>query len=171
MKSIPILVVVLLLLVVLTPVRAAPKTKTRFAAKASLVAGNISMGTQSITQQGILHVKGAISEGTVTSISGPDISGTLWTILDGSGNLNTGDGSFHGKWTITTVNGTLEGSTVGDVVLTNSTFGWISGSFSGQGTINHTEQKLKASFEGQVTMGILQVELAIEGIVSTSKEK
>ena len=171
MHKIPVLVAVLLLVVIGTPVQAAPKTKTPFSARVSLVAGNISMGAQSLTAQGILQVKEALSEGTVMSISGPDISGTLWTALDGTGNLNTGKGSFHGKWTITTVNGTLEGSTAGDVTLVNSTSGRVFGTLTGHGIIDDTEQKIKASFEGQVTMGILQVELDLEGILSISQEK
>jgi len=161
---------VVLILFVISPIMAVPKTKSPLTARASLVAGNVFMGTQWITEDGTLHVKEAISVGTVTSISGADISGTLWTSLSGSGDLNTGVGSFHGRWAIITIDGSFEGNVVGVIIATSSTTSQISGTFSGYGTGGYAKQKIKCSFEGEAIMSVLQVEVDIEGMLTFKPE-
>jgi len=99
-------VMVLLVLFVVTPVMAAPATKTLFTAEASFVPGSISTGKGWITKDGIQHVKGAISEGNITG----DISGTMWLMSDETVDLNTGEGANHGKFVLTVDGGTFEGS-------------------------------------------------------------
>ena len=170
-KRILIPLVVLLVLFIATPVIAAPATKTPFTAEASLVLGNISQGKQWITEDGISHVKGAISEGTLTSTSGPDISGTIRMTTTESVDLNTGEGSLHGKWTITAMpdSYTFEGSAVAVMTPTSPTTSHISGTFIGHGTGDYDGQKIKGSFEADVTIGIPQVEMDLEGILLSPK--
>ena len=62
-----------------------------------------------------MFVTGAISTGDVSG----DISGSLWTILSGVGDLNTGRGSFHGKFSISNEIGTFEGHLTGAVGTEN----------------------------------------------------
>ena len=66
-KGILIPLVALLMLFAVTPVMAAPATKTPFTAEASYVFGNISPGIE-WGAGGIYHVKGAISSDGVVKV-------------------------------------------------------------------------------------------------------
>jgi len=161
--------VFLFLALMIAPVIAAPATKTPFIAEASFVP--ISPGKQWITKDGISHVKGGISEGTITSISGPDISGAIWMSVDETVDLNTGEGSLHGKWTITAMadSYTFEGSAAGVITSTSPTTSHLSGTFIGHGTGAYEGQKIMGSFESEVTMGVYPIELNMEGIILSPK--
>jgi len=161
-------VMALAVLLTITPVMAAA-TKTLFTAEASFFP--ISPGKQWTTEDGILQVKGAIFEGTITSISGPDISGAIWMRVDETLDLNTGEGSLHGKWTITTMpdSYTFEGSAVGVTTPTSPTTSHLSGAFIGHGTGDYDGQKMMGSFEGEVTTGVYPIELNMEGIILSPK--
>ena len=111
MKKVLIPVMALLVLFAVAPVMAAPATKTPFTAEASFLFGNVSPGTEWTTDDGIYHLKGAVSSGSFTAISGPDISGTLMIghslVID----TNTGLGDCHGKFVLAVEGvGTFEGS-------------------------------------------------------------
>jgi hypothetical protein len=166
-KKILIPVMALLVLFIITPVLATPATKTPFTAVLSFVP--VSPGKQWITEDGISHVKGGIFEGTVTGISGPDISGTMWMSVDETVDLNTGEGSLHGKWTITAIGGTFEGSAVGVITPTSPTTSYMSGTFIGHGAGDYEGQKIKGSFEGDVIVDVYPIELDMEGIILSPK--
>jgi hypothetical protein len=127
--------VALLVLLLIAPAMATPKTKSPFTSKVNLFAGNISMGQQQITQDGIMYVDREISTGTISSVSEPAISGLLLTKLGGVGDQNAGQGSFHGKFRISNDVGTFEGSVVGVIITTSQLTARISGSFVGFGRV------------------------------------
>lgn len=166
-KEILIPLVALLTLLTTTPVFAVPATKTPFTAVASFEA--VSPGKEWITKDGISHIKGGISAGALTSISGPDISGEIWMRVGQTVDLNTGEGSLHGKWTITAVGGPFEGSVVAVITATSPTTSHISGTFIGHGSGDYEGQKLKGSFEGDIIMGVPQIEIDLEGVILSPK--
>jgi hypothetical protein len=148
-------------------VLAAPKQKkskvqrTPFMVKWVFDLSNADTGEQVITETGFLRVKDAIITGTVESDSSSPISGAVRAILSGTWDFNTLVGSFNGKWTITTDNGTFEGSVVGNVAVI-----YISGKIVGHGTNNLEGQKIMGSLGGTVNNYIvaltLQGELTIK---------
>lgn len=157
MKKLMAAIIALLVLLMATPVMAAPATKTPFRAAGSFIPGIIDTGKVWITKDGIQHVKGAISEGTVSG----DISGTFRLVSYETVNLNTGDGTNHGKFTLI-VNGedTFEGSFQSTVTM--NTF---SGTFVGRGTGMYRGQKIMGSHEGELVMDTIPVvEIVLEGI-------
>lgn len=162
MKKALMPVMVLLVLFAVAPVMAAPATKTLFTAEASFIPGSISTGRGWITEDGIQHVKGAISEGTVTG----GMSGTFWIMSDEVVDLNTGDGANHGKFVLTINGGTFEGSFQSIVYMYT-----FSGTFVGHGTGVYEGQKIMGSHEGELivvdTLPI--VEMVLEGIILSPK--
>lgn len=163
MKKVLILFLAFLTLLAASPVMAIPKTKSSFESHVTLVAGNVSMGQQQITQDGMMYVYGAISTG---SISGSVISGSLWTDLSGSGNLTAGQGFFQGKYKISSSTGDFEGNVRGVITVTNPDAASVSGSFVGFGTGGYAQQKIKGTFEGNVAFGFLQVQLDMIGVLT-----
>ena len=139
---------------------AAPKTKTTFTSNVTLEAGNSVMGTQVIDGD-MLYVTEAVSIGTITG----DIEGSLWTKLSGFGSLTTMDGSFQGKFRIVTIEDVTFEGTVAGIVTGNL----VSGSFVGHSSGTHDKQKIKGSFSGNVEYGSLNVNLVMNGLV-TSKD-
>ncbi len=168
-KGIPISFMTLLVMFTMTRVIAAPSTKTPYTAEMSFVP--TSPGKQWITEDGISHIKGGIFEGTITSISGPDISGAIWMRVDETVDLNTGMGSLHGKWTITAVSDsyTFEGSAVGFITPTSPTTSHLSGKFVGHGMGDFEGQQIKGSFSGEVPVEVYPIELDMEGIILSPK--
>ena len=163
MKILPF--VLLLLLFCIAPVIAQPRMKKEFTAHVSFKAGNVSLGNQRITEDGILIVKEAISEGT---ISGTDVYGTLWITLSGSGDLNTNEGDFNGKWIISALGGTFEGRVSGVIAPLSPNSWHVSGTFTGKGAGDYAKVKINGVFEGEAIMGTLEVEVDIKGILSSS---
>lgn len=157
-KTVLMPVTALLLLFVVAPVMAAPATKTPLTAEAKFISGNVSPGRMWTTGGNIVQVKGAISAGTVIG----DISGGILFVSDETLDMNTGKAVNHGKFVMTVVGGTFEGSFRGMGI--GSSF---SGTFVGQGTGTREGQKLMGSFEGTVTyVGVIpNVEMTIEGII------
>lgn len=153
---------VLLMALPLEPVIAAPKLdkpkveRTTFTNKCILVAGNAYAGEQMITETSIFAVKNAISIGYVVANLDSPISGTVWTRLSGTIDLNTMLGSFNGKLRILTDKGFFEGSIVGVISVVK-----VSGRFVGHGTNALRGQIIMGSFEGTVTNYI--VDLTLQG--------
>lgn len=172
-KTILMFTVALLVLFAVTPVMAAPATKTPFTAEASLVFGNISPGIEWQTADGIYHIKGAISSGIVTSISGPDISGTVRAVTSLAINTTSGLGECHNKVVLTVEGvGTFEGSRnathmiipIPDPPYVKDVF---SGSFVLHGTGEFKGLKMIGSDEGEEIGGFM--EMALEGIIVSPK--
>ncbi len=157
-------VMALLMLFAVAPVMAAPATKTLFTAEARFVPGNISQGEVWITKDGIRHVKGAISEAPVTG----DISGTMWLVSVETIDLNTGEGSNHGRFVTTVDGGTFEGSFQSAFTPLSPGQLRISGTFVGQGTGTYEGQKIMASSKGKLILSPQLppvVEIVLEGII------
>jgi hypothetical protein len=167
-KKVLISVIALLVLFAVTPVMAAPATKTPFTAEASFVFGNISPGIE-WEQGGIYHVQGVISSGTFATISGTDISGTLMIWHDLVINTKTGLGECHGKVILTVEGvGTFEGSEHGThtiIPIPDPPYlkDVISGSFVLHGTGEFERLKMMGSYEAEMVGGL--VEMALEGII------
>lgn len=158
MQKKAISIVLLLALLLIGPVMAAPK-KTTFTNRVIISAGGSSQGEQMITA-GILYVKNAVSIGYIEADSNSPISGSVWTRLSGSVDLNTMLGSFNGKWSVTNERGTFNGSVVG--IITVAT---VSGKFVGQGIGGFDGQKIQGSFEGTVNNYV--VTLILQGILTS----
>jgi hypothetical protein len=139
---------------------AAPVTRTSIEAVASVDAP-ISPGKSWITKGGISHIKGEVSEGTLSG----DISGDILMIGDETFNLKTGKGTLHTKWIITMSSGTFEGTLVGFMTATGLTTYHFSGTFTGCGTGAYKGQKLKGSFAADGTMNEYPLIISLEGIV------
>ncbi|MFB0567835.1 MAG: hypothetical protein ACETVM_04560 [Candidatus Bathyarchaeia archaeon] len=164
MKKVLLPVMALLMLFAAAPVIAAPATKTLFATEARFVPGNISQGEVWITKDGIRHVKGAISEASVTG----DILGTMWLVSAETIDLNTGEGSNHGTFVFTVDEGTFEGSFQSAFTPLSPGQLRISGTFVGQGTGIYEGQKIMASSEGKLTLPPPLppvVEIVLKGII------
>ena len=71
----------------------------------------------------------------------------------------------RGKWTITVEGGTFEGYVVGAITATDSLPSYVSGTFIGFGTGDYTKQRIKGSFEGDISEGLL-VRLTMEGVLN-----
>ena len=157
--------------ILLTPVSALPKSNTQFAEHVSMTAGSISQGSQTV-QGNILYVENGISTGTVTQISGLDLSGTLWTKLSGYYDMTTGLGRFNGKWIITIASGdTFEGNVAGVISTIDPNNFHIEGSYVGFGTGNFKGDKIKGSFSGNAIAGVLSVELDMTGSLNDKSKK
>ena len=172
MKKVLMPVMALLVLFVVTPVMAAPATKIPFTAEASSVFGNISPGIE-WEADGIYHVKGAISLGNVTTISGPDISGTMRSVTDLTINTKTGLGGCYNKIVVTVEGvGTFEGSqhsthTIIPIPDPPYLKDVTSGSFVLHGTGEFEGLKMMGSYEGEIINKL--VEMALEGIILSPK--
>jgi len=163
MKKVLIPVMVLLVLFVVTPVMAAPATKTTFTSEASFGFGNVSPGEDWTTEDGIYHLKGAVSEGTTDIHSAyGDMSGTLVIRHSLVIDTNTGLGACHGKFVITVDGlGTFEGSEHGAHTITDHHY--ITGNLVAKGTGMFEGLKMTASYEGEVIDGIVVMDM--EGIL------
>lgn len=162
-----LLVLFVIVPVVITPVMAAPATKTPFTSEVSFVFGNIDEGRVWTTEDGILHIKGAVSEGTTCMhvVGIGDIQGTIMVVHDLTIDLNTGEGGCHGKFVVTVVGvGTFEGSEHGIHTIIGDYHG-ISGKVVAQGNGMFEGLKMMGSYEGEiVTVDTQQVvEMAMEG--------
>lgn len=152
------------------PVIATTATKTPFTAVVCFTPGTVSQGEQWTTEDGILHIKGMISEGTVILHIGgaSDLSGAFWVTHSEAFDLNTGEGANHGKFVITVAEGDVfEGSFQGMI-----TEGYrLSGTFVGQGTGAYEGKKMMGSFEGVMYMDTRPpvVELVFEGMILSPK--
>lgn len=164
MRKVLMSVMLLLVLSAVTPVMATPAAKIPFTSEASFGFGNIYPGKSWTTEDGIRHVKGAISEGTteVHSVFG-NMSGNLTIIHDLVIDQNTGLGDCHGKFVITVfditgtvVLGTFEGSEHGAHTITDHHY--ISGNLVAKGTGMFEGLKMAASYEGEmITVDTQQV--------------
>ena len=170
MKKVLLPVMALLVLFAVAPVMAAPATKTPFTADVSFVLGNVYAGEEWITMDGIYHVKGQVSQGpvTLTPVTGDILVGTMLIVRHATLDLNTGDGSCHGKIVITVNGGTFEGSEQSTITLWGA---HISGTFLAQGTGMYEGQTIMASFEGGVVIvdGVKTVVAEFEGIILSPK--
>ena len=169
MKKVLMPVIALLVLFAVAPVMAAPATKTPFTAEASFVPGNVDLGEEWITEDLIYHVKGQVGEGPVTG----DIIGWLTIVRHATLDLNTGDGSCHGKIVITVDGvGTFEGTEQSTITAGGGTpeIPGISGTFEAHGTDTYEGQKIMASFEGGVIRDtVVTVVVVFEGIMLSPK--
>jgi hypothetical protein len=157
-----VLMVMMLLLVfsAVASVRATPAAKIPFTAEASFVFGSIYPG-EPITEDSILFVKRAISDGIVTvyGVSDTPIPCTLVMVHDLFINLNIGLGECHGKFVITIFGGggAFEGSEHGTHEIAESYHG-VTGNVVADGTGMFQGLKMMASYEGEmITDGVQQV--------------
>jgi hypothetical protein len=151
MKKVMIPFIALLVLFAVTTVMAEPATKIPFTAYATLYFGNVSPGKVWITDDGVYHVKGAVSQGNVTldSILG-EMEGILIMVHDLTIDQNTGLGDCHGKCIITVPEaGTFEGSEHGSHMITTDGH-YISGGLVAKGTGVFDGVKMKSSYEGEI---------------------
>jgi len=157
-KRVLIPVTVLLVLFAVAPVMAAPATKTPFTAEAHFITGNVDPGETRTTKGNIVQIRNSTSTGTVTG----DISGTLLFVQDQTLDMNTGLGVNHGKFVITVVGGTYEGSFRS--MFTGLSF---TGTFVAQGTGTVEGQILMGSYEGQITIVDTShhVQMTIDGVI------
>jgi hypothetical protein len=158
-KLLLIPIIAFLTLFAVAPIMAAPVTKTPFTAEATFITGNVSPGKMWTTKDNILQVRESISAGNVTG----DITGTVLLVEGETLDMNTGLGVNHGKFTITVAEGTYEGSFRSTFTGLNFT-----GTFVGKGTGTLEGQKIKGSYEGQVTYIDTTIPLAhmtINGII------
>jgi hypothetical protein len=72
----------------------------------------------------ILHIRGEVDTGTLAG----DLVGTITTVIDGNVNLDTGDGTTHGTFVITTATETWSGTFRGTISPDG-----VNGRFDGQG--------------------------------------
>ncbi len=161
MRMFLLLLMALLVFTTVSPVMSAPAMKTSFMAEASFVPGNISQGTMWTTKDGIQHVRGAISEGTISG----DLSGTFSIISHETVDLNTGEGVNHGKFILILDEGTFEGSFQSTIVMYT-----FSGTFIGHGTGAYKGQKLMGLHEGELIFDTIPVvQMTLEGIMFSPK--
>lgn len=129
---------------------------------ATISAGNVYLGSQQISNNGILSIQNGFSTGKINSgdslISGFDIQ----TTLSGTYDLDTYQGNYHGQWTLTGEGGTFEGTITGKVSVAS-----ISGKIIGSGTDEFENQKIKGTFEG--TVNNFQVEITIDATITSNK--
>ena len=163
MKKVLIPVMALLVLFAVTSVMAAPATKIPFTGEASFGFGNVSPGEDWTTEDGIYHLKGAVSEGTTDIHSAyGDISGALMVRHDLVLDTNTGLGACHGKIVITVVVdtvvlGTFEGSEHGAHTITDHHY--ISGTLVAKGTGMFEGLKMMGSYEGELIDGTVVMDM------------
>jgi len=162
-KKIVIPVMALLVLFVVAPVMAAPATKTPFTAAITLTF--LPTENQWITEDGIYHVKEQVAEGTVTG----DVSGEMQLVRHMILDLNTGEGSCHGKFVVTVDGGTFEGSEQSEITNYAALPDGISGTLVAHGTGDYVGLKMMGSFEG----GLIEeniVQATLEGIILSPTE-
>ena len=176
-KKIVIIITTILLLLLVQSVIAVPKNKdpkpdnpnkpdnpqqeiTIFTESATLGAGNIYLGNQEISNNGILYVQDAISTGSIPSGDSPISGFEIQTSLSGTIDLNTFLGSYTGNWIITSESGSFEGTIVGNVAVAT-----ISGKFVSHGTGDFEGQKIKGTFEGSVNN--FKIELTLQVTLTT----
>lgn len=162
---ITIIISILFLTFIMSPVTALPKTNNQFQENISLVAGNVYQGTQA-TQAGILYVTNGVSTGTVSKVSGLDLTGTIWTKLSGYYDTSTGNGMFQGKWVITTTSGTFSGSVNGHIATIDPYTFKVQGNCVGFGDGAYKGDRIKGSFAGNTISGTLVVNIQIIGSFS-----
>lgn len=93
-------------LLVFSMITTAMASAIEFPVSGSFTGSPIAPGESWITEDGILHVKGA--EGWGPTIG--DLPGEMWFTLNVAIDLNTGFGAMHGKWVSTDDHGTFEGT-------------------------------------------------------------
>ncbi len=161
MRMFLLLPMALLVFAIVSPVMSAPAIKTSFIAEASFVPGNISQGSIWTTKDGIQHVRGAVSEGTITG----DLTGTFLIISYETVDFNTGEGVNHGKFTLILDGGTFEGSFQSTISMYT-----FSGTFVGHGTDTYKGQKLMGLHEGELILDTIPVvQMTLEGIMLSPK--
>jgi hypothetical protein len=147
-------------LLAVTLVMAEPATKIPFTGSASFVFGNDFPGEVWITDDGIYHVKGAVSRGDANvyhPLFGP-MEGTMIMEHDLVLNLNTGLGHCHGKVVIEVPGvGTFEGSEHGSHMIADRHY--ISGSLVAKGTGGFNGLKMKGSYEGEMLNQVAEAEM------------
>jgi len=161
-KKVLIPVMALLVLFVVAPVMAAPATKTPFTATITLTF--LPTENEWITEDGIYHVKEQVAKGAVTG----DVSGDMLLVRHMTLDLNTGEGSCHGKFVVTVDGGTFEGSE--QSTITNYAAGpdGISGTLVAHGTGMYKGLKMMGSFEGGL-IGADTMQAILEGIILSPK--
>ena len=159
MKKVMIPVIALLVLFAVTPVMAEPATKISFTGSASVGFGNVSPGKEWITNDGVYHVKGAVSQGEaeVHSVLGT-MAGIIIMVHDLALDLNSGLGDCHGKVVIAIPGvGTFEGSEHGSHMVTDRHF--ISGDLVARGTGGFDGLMMKGSYEGEMLDQVMEAEI------------
>ena len=166
----------LLLMLLVPSVIAVPKTKEpkpptnnnknketiSFQDSATLGAGNVYLGSQQISESGILSVQNGFSAGKINSGDSPISGFDIQTSLSGTYDLNSYEGNYHGQWIITGEGGFFEGIITGKVSVAS-----ISGKFTGSGVGEFENQKIKGVFEGSVNN--FQIEITIDATISSNK--
>ena len=170
------LIIMTLLLMLLVPsVIAVPKTKDpkppmpenkkketiNLQETAKLGAGNVYLGSQQISNSGILSIQNGFSAGKINTGDSPISGFDIQTSLSGTYDLNSYQGNYHGQWIITGEGGSFEGTITGKVSVAS-----ISGKFTGSGTGEFENQKIKGTFEGSVNN--FQVEITIDATISSN---
>lgn len=159
MKKVMIPVITLLLLFAVAQVVAEPATKILFTGSVSFGFGNVSPGEEWITNDGVYHVKGAVSQGEaeVHSALGTMI-GTMIIVHDLALDLNTGLGDCHGKAVIAVPGvGTFEGSEHGSHMITDRHY--ISGGIVARGTGEFDGLMMKGAYEGEIIQQVVEAEM------------
>lgn len=95
-----------------------------------------------ITKDLVLHIRGAEGAGPIFSDYG--FPGTFQMTLSADIDLNTGEGSMHGRWAVINEFGTFEGS----FRTTNYGVVYYEGTAVGQGTGGYEGMLLTSSFSG-----------------------
>ena len=176
MKKIIIPVIALLVLFTVTPVMTAPATKISFTGWGSFGFGNVSPGEVWITDDGVSHVKGAVSQGEVTiqSVLGP-MKMEIIMVHDLALDSNTGLGDCHGKFIlgyfdeVSILDGVpiieglrlFEGTEHGSHIITNDGH-YISGGLQAKGIGDFKGVKMQSSYEGEITEGEV-VDIDLDG--------
>jgi hypothetical protein len=159
MKKVMIPVLALLVLFAVTSMMAEPATKISFTGSASFRFGNVSPGEEWTTNDGVYHVKGAVSQGDVLvqSVLG-DMAGTMIMVHDLTLDLNAGLGDCHGKVVIAVPGvGTFEGSEHGSHMITDRHY--ISGDLVAKGTGGFDGLMMKGSYEGEMLNQLAEAEI------------
>lgn len=138
------------------------KETTNFQDSAILGAGNIHLGTQQISDAGVLSIQNAFSTGKIDEGNSPISGFEIQTSLSGTINLNSYNGNYHGQWIIIGENGAFEGTITGKVSMA-----YISGKFTGSGIGDFENQKIKGTFEGSVND--FQVKITFDATISSIK--
>jgi hypothetical protein len=110
-KTVWILAVVLLALpVMVVPVLAETAAiKETFSATATIL-GTLDPGTSWTTEDGVMQIKKMGQIGEISGeIDGTTFDGTIWLVISLTNDLTTMDGSGHGKFEISTADGTIKG--------------------------------------------------------------
>ena len=138
------------------------KETISFQDSATLGAGNVYLGNQQISDNGMLSVQNGFSVGKIDSGDSPISGFDIQTRLSGTYDLNSYQGNYHGQWIIIGEGGSFEGQITGKVSVAS-----ISGKFTGSGIGEFENQKIKGVFEGSVND--FQVEISIDATISSTK--